>query len=138
MTVNSDTQLILNDRSSRTFFKLVSGNCTNWFIVAWQCMESDTWSHERMQKRKTKQKVDDSVKKDCEARGLMVVKDERAVQDRHQWRTMLKTSVLLCRQGTKRRRKFIVKYFVILSKLPEIFCYSRITLSRIRYAYGRY
>jgi len=34
----------------------------------------------------------DSVKKDCESRGLTVVEAERAAQDRHLWRTMLKTS----------------------------------------------
>jgi len=33
----------------------------------------------------------DSVK-DCEARGLTVVEAERATQDRHLWRTVLKTS----------------------------------------------
>jgi len=32
------------------------------------------------------------VKKDYEARGLTVVEAERAAQDRHLWRTMLKTS----------------------------------------------
>jgi len=48
----------------------------------------------------------DSVKKDCEARGLTLVGAERAAQDRHQWRTMLKRqSVLLYRQGAKRRRR---------------------------------
>jgi len=33
-----------------------------------------------------------SVKKDCEARGWTVVDAERAAQDKHSWRTMLKRS----------------------------------------------
>jgi len=32
------------------------------------------------------------MKKDCEARVLTVVEAEQAAQDRHLWRTMLKTS----------------------------------------------
>jgi len=34
----------------------------------------------------------DSVKKDCNARGFTVVEAERVAQDRHLWKTMLKTS----------------------------------------------
>jgi len=46
----------------------------------------------------------DSVKKDCEARGLTVFEAARA-QDRHLWRTMLKTSECTTVSPKRKRRR---------------------------------